>query len=89
MKAELSACKSGCRLGIEVRVEAVAELEVLEAAAGRALAAFPHSFPSSPGTKRHHAKSASTFRPKVFFLFLHPELGCIRGCFSKIPPFNS
>lgn len=88
MKAELSACKSGCRLGVEVRVEAVAELEVLEAAAGWALAAFPPSFPSSPGTKRHHAKSASTFRPKVF-PFLHPELGCIRGRFAEIPPFNS
>jgi len=35
MTADLSACKSGCRVGVEVRVEAVAKCWSVEAAAGK------------------------------------------------------
>lgn len=45
-----------------------------------------------PKLSRHKAtprQKRLNFLPQSFFLFLHPELGCIRGRFAEIPPFNS
>lgn len=50
---------------------------------------LPSQLPKLSWHKATPCQKLLNFVPRSFSLFLHPELGCIRGCFAKIPPFNS